>query len=151
MYIKLGKKASCFYDMSSKVNLRHPDEPAEVKQMTKRIQAGLNGGAIVEIQPDEFEKMNQKWLGKNPEPPENPEGSTTKAKDKDKGKKGKGKDKEPDEETPKEKLRNELKKKNEAELLAYYKDSFSVEAADEKAFNKMSPEEKVEFLLEDEE
>ena len=139
MYLKLGKKASCFA-AGTLLFIASPEQPMEYKgPMTKRIKQGLEGHAIVRIEEEEYLKMKAAWDAKNPpaEGAEKEKSSTKVVKDKGK----------PEETAEKKELRAKLEALDDDALMAYYKEEYEVSPEDEKDFKKLKHAKKVDFLL----
>jgi len=128
-YFVLGKKASIFYDPSTRLKVTSSDKskPAELEMLvSKRVKLALDKGHIIEI--------------------EGPQKGDTKDDEKE------GNVKEITAEALKSASNEDLEKAHtKKEFLEFYKENYEVNEDDEKAFMKKTKEDMIVFLKEGEE
>lgn len=122
-----------FNDPSNGGFMLRNGEVAEIGNPTKRQVAAIKGGALVQIQEEEYREKKAAWEKLNPKAAEEVKEQTEK--------KALAQAKADEDKTtgPSMKMTDE-------ELLAYYKENFDVSAEDEAEFLKMNKKEKVKFL-----
>lgn len=136
-FILNNKVASMFYCSASKlcVTTHKVEEAVGTDRVSKKTMEAVKAGGLREVSPEELEAAKKKAAksskGSKATPPADTDpnaGGTPPADD----------------------LATKLSAMTDEELLAYYKENFTVTKSDLEEFKKMSTKDKVDFLLEDE-